>query len=155
VQPQTLVVGTGRKAKKESVLVLHFSASLNQSAAQNLAAYSLQPGKVKRKVVIYSNKPIPLASAVYDAGAMTVTLVPRGKLTPATMMQLRITSALLTDPLGHTLDNGQNYVVTLGRSGVTIMRDDLVVAPPHRAAPASVLHRISATRSVPHGPAGL
>jgi hypothetical protein len=113
VQRQTVAVGKGRKAKKEGVLVLQFSAPLNPGAAQNLAAYSLLPGKVKRRVITYINNPVPLASAVYDPTAMTVTLFPRRPFKPGMKMQLQITAALLTDALGHPFDNGQNYAVAL------------------------------------------
>jgi hypothetical protein len=112
-QRQTVAVGKGRKAKNETVLVLYFSAPLNASAAENLAAYSLLPGKVKRRAITFINKPVPLASAVYDPGAMTVTLFPRRPFKPGMKMQLQITAALLTDALGRPVDNGHNYSVSL------------------------------------------
>ena len=40
-QVETIKVGTGKKAKKETVLVLDFSGALNASAADNTIAYDL------------------------------------------------------------------------------------------------------------------
>jgi uncharacterized repeat protein (TIGR01451 family) len=65
VQLQTAPVGTGRKAKKVPVLVLHFSAALNGGTAENVATYSLLPGKVKKHVITFG-KPVPPGSAVYN-----------------------------------------------------------------------------------------
>jgi hypothetical protein len=111
VQRETVSVGKGRKAKKQAVVVLQFSAPLNPSAGQNLAAYSLLPGKVRKRVITYINKPVPMASAVYNPGAMTVTLFPRSTLKPGMKFQLQITAALLTDALGRPIENSQNFLV--------------------------------------------
>ncbi len=42
-------LGTGRKAKKATVVVLQFSGALNPSTAQNVANYSLLAGTIKKK----------------------------------------------------------------------------------------------------------
>jgi hypothetical protein len=155
VQQQSVAVGTGRKARKVTALVLYFSAPLNTSAAENLAAYSLLPGKVKRRVTTFINKPVPMSSANYTPGATTVTLLPRNTSRLARIMELQVTSALLTDTLGRPLDNGHNYVVTVSRSGSTIRSLDLVASPAPRAAPGIAPRRVSATQFVPRGPAAV
>jgi hypothetical protein len=111
-------------------LVLHFSAALNSTAAQTLAAYSLLAGKVKKHVVTFT-KSIRLASAVYDSGAMTVTLLPKSKSKLPKTLELQITAARVTDTLSRPLDNGHNYVVMVSPSGTTIKSQALVGDPTH------------------------
>jgi hypothetical protein len=43
LQVETIKVGKGKKAKKETVMVLDLSAALNRSAADNAGAYELAP----------------------------------------------------------------------------------------------------------------
>ncbi len=71
-------LGTGRKAKRATVVVLQFSGALDPFTAQNVGDYSLLAGTIKKKVLIF-NKSVPLTSATYDSSAQTVTLLPQGK----------------------------------------------------------------------------
>jgi uncharacterized repeat protein (TIGR01451 family) len=119
VQVQTAPVGTGKKARKVPVLVLHFSAALNGAAAQDAAAYALLTGKTKKHVVTFG-KPAPPGSAVYDPTALTVTLFPKSKRKLPKSLELEINASMVTDGLGRLIDNGHNYVVMVSRSGSTI-----------------------------------
>ena len=73
-QVETIKVGTGKKAKKETVIVVDFSGALNAASADNAGAYELAPIiKVKATGKGKNNKPattklgplVPVASAVY------------------------------------------------------------------------------------------
>ncbi len=75
VRVATIKVGTGKKAKKTTGLVLQFSGALNAAQAQSLAPYHLLSGKVKKSHTTYS-KPVPLSSSTYNPSAHTVTLIP-------------------------------------------------------------------------------
>jgi hypothetical protein len=116
VQVQTEKLSRHKMAK---VLVVSFSGALNSASAQNLAAYHLLAGKIKKRATTYS-KPVPLASARYSSTAMTVTLVPRGPLNLSQPAQLRITSALVTDVSGRPIDNGRNVVAAMSKKGITL-----------------------------------
>ena len=116
--------GTGKKAKTktETVVQLHLSGGLN--GAGNLADYKLLSGQTKRGVTTFKTV-VPLASAVYNSTALTVTLIPKGKLNLSKPEQLRITAALLTDAYGRPLDGnydgqpGGNFVATFKNRGIT------------------------------------
>ena len=91
LQVETIKVGKGKKAKKETVLVLDFSGALNAGTADNANAYELAPIiKVKAKGKGKNKQPatIKLGSArgaglgcLQSARTTSVTLTPRGKLT--------------------------------------------------------------------------
>ena len=119
IHGEKIKLGTGRKAKKATVVVLQFSGALNPSAAQNVADYSLLAGTIKKKVLTFK-KSVPLTSAIYNPSALTVTLLPRGKRKLPKYEQLTIASGLLTDSLGRPIDGGHNVVVTVGKSGQVI-----------------------------------
>jgi hypothetical protein len=119
IRGEKVKLGTGRKAKKATVVVLQFSGALNPSTAQNVADYSLLAGTIKKKVLGF-NKSVPLASATYDPSAQTVTLLPQGKRKLPKYEQLTIRSGLLTDSLGRPIDEGHTVVVTVDRSGQVI-----------------------------------
>ena len=72
-------LGTGKKAKKTTGIVIHFNGDLNPAQANSLAAFHLLSGKVKKGQTTYS-KNVPLKSAIYNALAHTISLVPKGKL---------------------------------------------------------------------------
>ncbi len=112
-------LGTGRKAKKATVVVLQFSGALDRSTAQNVGNYSLLAGTMKKKALTF-HKPVPFTSAIYDPTAQTVTLLPQGKRRLPKYEQLTIRSGLLTDSLGRPIDGGHTLVATVGRSGQVI-----------------------------------
>ena len=126
-------IGKGHKAKNETVVVIQFSGALNPSTAQNVANYSLLAGTIKKKVLIFK-KSVPLASATYDPSAQTVTLLPRGTRKLPKYDQLTIRSGLLTDGLGRPIDDGDNVVVTVGRSGQVISQAAVSTAQAPSAA---------------------
>jgi hypothetical protein len=110
----------GRKKVKE--LVVSFSGALNAGAAGNLAAYTLDSAKNKKKPIAYTKR-VPLSSATYSASNNTVVLVPRGT-PPAQTTELTIYSADLLDAEGRELDGnydgqpGGIFVHTLPSNGV-------------------------------------
>ncbi len=90
LQVETIKVGKGKKAKKETVLVLEFSGALNAASADNANAYELAPvikvkatgkGKHRKPATTKLGTPVTPASAVYNRVEQQVTLTPRGKLT--------------------------------------------------------------------------
>jgi hypothetical protein len=120
-----VTIGTGKKAKKTTGIVILFSGALNPAPARSLAAFHLLSGKVKKHDTIYS-KNVPLSEAIYDPSAHTISLVPKGKLNMAQPEQLKITASLLTDSLGRPIDGnhdgqpGGDFVATLKGKTVTI-----------------------------------
>jgi hypothetical protein len=122
-----VTLGTGRKAKKATAVVLQFSGALNPTAAQNPAVYSLLAGTIKKHAVSFT-KPVPLASAMYSPSALTVTLVPRGSRKLPKYEQLTIASGLLTDTLGRPIDGGHTVVATVSTSGLVISASDVSAA---------------------------
>jgi hypothetical protein len=132
---EKIKVGHGKKAKKETVLVLQFSGSLNAGIADNVNAYGLAPiimvkahGKGKHRVPARTElgKPVTPASAVYAAGSNRVTLTPRGTLSLAKPQELIVRAALVTDVQGRPIDGnddgqaGGDYIATLSGSRVTV-----------------------------------
>jgi RHS repeat-associated protein len=130
---EPMKMGTGKKAKKETVLVLDFSGALNAAAADNTSAYQLAPiikapakgkGKHRKPPTVKLGPPVPPASAIYSASKDSVTLIPRGKLKP--VEQLTVIGALVTDANGVPIDGkddgqpGSNYVAVIGKSGVSV-----------------------------------
>ncbi len=135
LQVEKVKVGKGKKAKRETVLVLRFSGALNAGAADNVGAYQLAPvitvkakgrGKHKKPATTKLGTPVTPASAVYSASSNQVTLTPRGTLNLRKPEELIVSGALLTDTLGREIDgsgNGQagsEYIATLsgGRAAV-------------------------------------
>jgi hypothetical protein len=107
------------------VLVLNvaFSGSLNATAAQNVAAYSLFSGKVKKtkksSQVIYSTS-VPLVQAIYNPATNSVTLVPAGKPKLPALEQLHVNVSILTDPMGRPIHNGKSFTATESAAGLVI-----------------------------------
>ena len=135
LQVEKIKVGKGKKAKKETVLVLQFSGALNAGAADNANAYELAPvitvkatgkGKHKKPPTTKLGTSVKLASAVYTSSNNQVTLTPRGTLNLAKPEELIVKAALVTDTLGRQIDgndNGQaggNYIATISGSRVTV-----------------------------------
>jgi RHS repeat-associated protein len=126
VQVETIKAGKGKKAKKETVLVLSFSGALNPNAADNPGAYGFAPiikpkGKHKPPGTRLGTLASP-ASAVYDSTNDTVTLTPRGKLKPSKPEELIVDAALLSDTLGRPIDGGGpggDFIATIRGSRVT------------------------------------
>jgi len=137
-------VGKGRHLKKETVVLLQFSGALNPAASQNLAAYSLLAGTIKKRVLGFK-KPIPFVSAIYNPTALTVSLVPQGKRKLPKYEQLTISSGLLTDSFGCPIDNGHNVVATVSRSGLIISAAagpvSVAIASPTASAVDAVLEQ--------------
>jgi hypothetical protein len=128
------MVGKGKKAKKETVLVLQFSGALNAAAADNSSAYELAPvitvkatgkGKHKKPPTTKLGAPLTPAPAVYSAANNQVTLTPRGTLNLTKPEELIVIGALVTDTLGREIDGnddgqpGGDYIAIISGSRVT------------------------------------
>jgi hypothetical protein len=110
--------GTSKKPRKvlETVIQLDFSGALN--GAKKLAAYHLRSGRTRKRVLIF-DRTVPLASALYDPAALSVTLIARSKLNLSRPERLTVISSLFTDTFGRPLNGGKNYVFTFSNQGVT------------------------------------
>jgi len=123
----TVTVGSGRKAKKETVLQIQFSGALNSNDAENVAAYQLFSGSTKKSHTVFNNR-LTVVSAVYNPQALTVRVFAAQKLTLAHPLELEITAALIPDIYGRALDGnddgqpGANFTGTLSKNGVTLAR---------------------------------
>jgi RHS repeat-associated protein len=126
LKAETIKIGTGRRAKSTTALVLQFSGALNPAQASSLAAFHLLSGRVKKGHTIY-NKTVPLSSAIYSPSAHTVELIPKSKLNLTQPEELIITAAQLTDIYGRPLDGnddgqpGGNFVATITKKEITIV----------------------------------
>jgi hypothetical protein len=123
---ETVKVGSRKKAKSTTELLLQFSGALNAGAAQNLGVYHLDQASRTKKGGTKYNKPVALASVSYNASTDTVTLLARSKLNLAQPEELRSTAAQLPDVHGRPLDGnddgrpGGDFVALLTKSGVKI-----------------------------------
>ena len=88
-QVVTIKVGNGKKAKKETVVVVDFSGALNANTADNSTGYEFAPiikvkatgkGKNHKPATTKLGTPVPVAAALYNASSKSVMLTPRGKL---------------------------------------------------------------------------
>ncbi len=135
LQVETIKLGKGKKAKKETVLVLQFSGALNASAADNTGGYELAPvekvkatgkGKNKKPATSKLGKPVALASADFTASNNQVTLTPRGTLKLTKAEELLVDAPLVTDTLGREIDGnddgqpGGDFIATISGSRVTV-----------------------------------
>ena len=124
------------------MLGVGFSGGLNATAAQNLAAYTVFSGKVKKvhkaSQVIY-NKLVPLTQAIYNASRSSVILVPGGKHTLPKLEQLQVNVSLLTDPIGRPINNGKNFKATVTNSGLVV--STAAIDAPAAAAVDAVFER--------------
>jgi hypothetical protein len=120
---EKVVLGTGRHKKRYLVLGLGYSGGLNATAAQDLAAYTVFSGKVKKvhKVsqVIY-NKLVPLSQAIYFPAQDIVALVPRDKRKLPKLEQLHVNVSIVTDPAGRPINNGQPLTATVTNTGFIV-----------------------------------
>jgi hypothetical protein len=119
-------VGTGRHAKRALALGVGFSGALSSTAAQNLGAYTVFSGKVKKvhkmSQVLY-NGLVPLTQAIYFPASNTVALLPRGKHKLPKLEQLHVNVSILTDPMGRSINNGKNFTATVSNTGLVISAD--------------------------------
>ncbi len=135
LQVEKVKIGKGKKAKKETVLVLQFSGALNAAAADNAGAYDLATiikvkamgkGKNRKPATTKLGTPVTPASAVYTSSNNQVTLTPRGTLNLTKPEELIVNGALLIDTLGREIDGaddgqpGGDYIATISGSRVTV-----------------------------------
>ena len=133
-QVETIKIGRGKRAKKETVLVVEFSGALSAASADNVSAYALAPiikvkasgkGKNQRPATTKLGTPVSAASAVYNALNNSVTLTPRAKLTASKSEELIVNGTLVTDSIGREIDGnndgqpGGNYIATINGSRKT------------------------------------
>ncbi len=134
LRAETIKVGTGKKAKKETVLVLHFSGALDAGAADNASAYEVAPvitvkgkgkGKHKQPPTTKLGTPVTPSLAAYTGVNNQVTLTPRGALNLTKPEELIVNGKLLTDAQGREIDGnddgqpGGDYIATVSGSRVT------------------------------------
>jgi hypothetical protein len=135
-------IGTGRHAKRALALGVGFSGALSSTAAQNLAAYTVFSGKVKKvhkmSQVLY-NGLVPLSQAIYFSASDTVALLPRGKHTLPKLEQLHVNVSILTDPMGRPINNGKNFTATVTSAGLVVSADSASPAARVRAAAVDTL----------------
>ena len=137
LQPSTIKVGTGKKAKKESV-------SNSSSAARSMApgawgSMCSSLGKTKKHKTTYTTR-VPLTSAAYNYPGTppnSVTLFLKNKPKLSASEQLTVNAGAITDSYGRPL--GQNFVVTFSNRGVNdpvvhaiIVRTVSAIAVNHR-----------------------
>jgi len=95
-------ISTKPHAPRALALAVGFSGALDPAAAQNLAAYTVFSGKIKKahkvSTVLY-NKFVPLTQAIYFSASNIVALLPRGAHALPKLEQLQVNVAVLTDPI--------------------------------------------------------
>ena len=120
----TVKIGTGKKAKSTTGLVLQFSGHSTRDRPRSSWPTTSSPAR-SRKATSSSTSP-PRFPRRSITPRYNLTLIPRRKLNLAQPEQLTITASLLTDSLGRPLDgnhNGQlggDFVATLRGKAVTI-----------------------------------
>lgn len=120
----TIKLGTGKRAKKTTALVLQLSGALNKTQASSLAAFHLYSGTVKKGHTAFK-KSVPLRLVDYNPATQSIALIPRSKLDLSRPEELVVTAADLTDSFGEPLDGngdgrpGGNYVAILNGKRVT------------------------------------
>jgi uncharacterized repeat protein (TIGR01451 family) len=123
---EKVLISSKRRAPKALVLAVGFSGALDMTAAQNLGAYTLFAGKIKKvhKVsqVLY-NHLVPLTQAIYFPASNTVALVPRGKPKLPKLEQLHVNVTILTDPMHREVNNGKNFTATVTNTGLVVSTD--------------------------------
>jgi hypothetical protein len=135
-------IGTGRHAKRALALGVGFSGALSSTAAQNLAAYTVFSGKVKKvhkmSQVLY-NGFVPLTQAIYFPASNTVALLPRGKHKLPKLEQLHVNVSILTDPIGRRINNGKNFTATVTSTGLIVSADSASTAERVQASAVDTL----------------
>ena len=134
LQLKEIKVGKGKRARKESVLVLQFSGSLESSSADNSSAYRIAPvikvhargkGRHRQPPGTKLGNPVTPASAVYADATHEVTLMLRGNQKRAKPQELVVIGSVLTDMMGRQVDGngdgqqGGSYIATIRGSQVT------------------------------------
>jgi hypothetical protein len=141
---EKVVRGMGRRTKRALALGIGFSGALSSTAAQDLAAYMVFSGKVKKvhKVsqVLY-NKFVPLSQAIYFPASHTVALLPtRGVHKLPRLEQLHVNVSILTDPMGRPINNGKNFTATVTNTGLVVSTDRLTGSEPPTTAAIDALY---------------
>jgi hypothetical protein len=130
-QVAKVVRGHGRHTQRALALAVSFDGPLDATAAQNLSAYTVYSGKVKKvhKVsqVVYSSL-VRLSGAMYIAGSEFVVLFPRGLHTLPKLEQLHVNVSILTDPQGREINNGKNFTATVTNAGLVVSADRVAAA---------------------------
>jgi hypothetical protein len=129
-------------APKALALGIGFSGALDPTAAQNLAAYTVFSGKVKKvhKVsqVLY-NKLVPLVQAIYFSASDTLALLPRGLHKLPKLEQLHVNVSIVTDPMGREINNGKNFTATVTNTGLVVSADRVAASEAPAAAAIDAL----------------
>jgi hypothetical protein len=135
--------GHGKHSKSALALAVSFDGPLDPAAAQNLAAYSVFSGKVKKlhKVsqVVY-NSLVPLSGAMYVPGSEFVVLFPRGVHKLPKLEQLHVNVSILTDPMDREINNGKNFTATVTNTGLVVSADRYTGSEPPAAVAIDALY---------------
>ena len=135
-------ISTKKHAPKALALGIGFSGALDPKAAQNIAAYMVFSGKVKKahktSQVLY-NKFVPLSQAIYFSASDTLALLPRGLHTLPKLEQLHVNVSIVTDPMGREINNGKNFTATVTNAGLVVSADKFAGSKPPTAAAIDVL----------------
>jgi hypothetical protein len=117
----TIKVGTGRKAKKQTELLVHYTGAVDAGSAQNLGNYVLtEPGRDKRYGT-RDDKSVRITSARYDPATHSAALLPKGgTLLFSPTLQLRIVGSSIRDSTGRAIDVGRDITALLSKRGATI-----------------------------------
>ncbi len=152
-QAETVRVGIGKKAKKETVLVLDFSGALNAGTATYGDAYELAPiiktkaagkGKNRRPAGTKLGATVASASALYSASNDSVTIIPRGTLSSTKPQELIVNAALVTDALGRPIDGnddgqpGGDFIATISGRRVSAGGVPLARTQEQNAIPTAI-----------------
>jgi len=136
------VLGTGHHKKRYLVLGVGYSGGLNPTAAQDVAAYTVESGKVgkvhKVSQVVYTGL-VPLTQAIYFPSQDLVALVPKGKHKLPKLEQLHVNVSIVTDPQGRPINNGQNLTATVTNTGLIISTNSVSAAGAPAAAAIDAL----------------
>jgi hypothetical protein len=155
---EKVALGTGRHKKRYLVFGVGYWAGLDPTAAQNLAAYAVYSGKVKKvhKVsqVTYTGH-VPLTQAIYFPAQNLVALVPKGRHELPKFEQLHVNVSIVTDPMGNPINNGTNLTATVTNRGQVISAERVSrSAAPAEAAVDALFERQTSfpVRAVRHRP---
>jgi hypothetical protein len=138
-----VVLGKGRHKKRYLVFGVAYSGGLDPTGAQNLAAYVVYSGKIKKvhKVsqAVY-NGLVPLSQAIYFPAQDLVALVPKGKRKLPKLEQLHVNVSIVTDPMGRPINNGKNLTATVTNTGFIVSADRFAGYEPPTAAAVDALY---------------
>ena len=114
---ETIRVRKGRRARKETEILVHYSGPLDAGSVQEVSSDILtQPGR-DRRIGTGDDRPLRVLSARYDPATDTIALLPMGgklKFRPA--LQLRLVGSGIRDAEGRPIDGGLDLTSPITRA---------------------------------------